>query len=679
MDDERPSWREKWLPFLPLEGTDTRRGSRMTTWRIEATDTGREPCMTTWRPVKERSAKSSCNPTVTTNSYKMENTKHQAQKLAQWTDAFLGFMESWKHLLNVSRHENIISKTRRKKNLVRCNSSTVLISLLFILLLDVSSAMCPPKCTCDDETLKASCGEAGLEVVPIQLNPDVKTINLEGNRISNVHLTLPFYTNLRWLDVSRNRISTLGVRNFEYQQKLVHLNVSLNEITNLSKDTFRGLKNLRVLDISQNMLENIEGVALSDLPDLAELYMSGNKIISIGDRVFDHLSNLRVLKLEDNQLLDIPTPALRRLPSLKILGLSGNLIESIEEDSLPALRDLRSLTLQGNLISKIHRAAFDGLQSLQLLDLSENNLTSVPTAQLSKLTNLAELDLSANNFVILEPVAFQSLFELRRLRVCRLPKLRRVDVRAFVDNIKLESVVMDDNSALQALPTRLFHGNPLLVDISVRGNGFTSLDSAHFPLDQLHSLSLSDNPLHCNCSLLWLWLLTRKQLDTDAKNLTLAAATNSPDTIPRLDIDGIRCAEPETLRNLLVVDVPESEVRCDASWLAVIIVTIVVMALFALTCGMLLLLGTGRWCKKRDELPEPPHHSHLQNGAVLMLMTTKDNMDSMDNFMLKAKEPLVSEMQFQHWDSIAKENGTAESHVYHMNGNAKKPAHIVYV
>ncbi|XP_049795168.1 leucine-rich repeat and immunoglobulin-like domain containing-NOGO receptor-interacting protein 4 [Schistocerca nitens] len=532
-----------------------------------------------------------------------------------------------------------------------------------------AAAICPSKCQCDDETLEASCTDANLEVVPIQLNPDVKRINLQGNRISNVHFTLDLYSNLRHLDLSRNRISSLGTLNFKLQTKLVTLNFSRNDITSLSKDTFNGLKSVQVLDLSYNQLSSLEGAALAELGDLRALNLTGNRVSAVGERALERLPQLRELLLDDNQLLDVPAAALRRLPALQRLGLADNLIEAVAEGALPALRDLRALTLRRNVLSSIDRAAFDGVQSLQSLDVSDNNLTSVPTSQLSKLADLVELDLSGNTFDTIEAVSFQSLFELRQLRLSRLRQLRRVDVRAFVDNIKLQSVELDDNERLSSLPPRLFHGNPALERVSARGNAFTALEAEHFPLDRLRALSLAGNPLHCNCSLLWLWLLARKQRDApppppplqaSAANLTTLSApgatagpsqqppppTPAPDITPRLDVDGIRCHEPEALRGLLIVDVPESDVRCDASWLAVIIVTVVVMALFAVTCGLLLVMGNWKWCRKKEEqlaaTTDTHHHSHLQNGAVLMLVSGKDRPpdapSAVDTFRIKAKK-----------------------------------------
>lgn len=59
------------------------------------------------------------------------------------------------------------------------------------------------------------------------------------------------------------------------------------------------------------------------------------------------------------------------------------------------------------------------------------------------------------------------------------------------------------------------------MEISIRSNNLHTLDAAHFPLDRLHRLHLANNPLVCNCSLLWLWRLTNGQINenTDASEM----------------------------------------------------------------------------------------------------------------------------------------------------------------
>lgn len=196
-----------------------------------------------------------------------------------------------------------------------------------------------------------------------------------------------------------------------------------------------------------------------------------------------------------------------------------------------------------------------------------------------------------------------------------------MDARAFADNKRLESVSLESNVKLTSLPTRLFHGSPLLSRVSVRGSALSSLEAAHFPLDRLQALDVADVPLTCNCSLLWLWLLCREQRQhVIAVNETAApptapsspappastpgpepSALSLPELHPIVDVDGIRCTGPADLKGFALVDVPESEVRCEATWMAVVMVTVVVLALFAATCTILFFLSSGRWCSHEKD------------------------------------------------------------------------------
>jgi hypothetical protein len=91
-----------------------------------------------------------------------------------------------------------------------------------LLLGPMAGAMCPPRCECDDAALVVSCEDAQLEVLPIQLNPEVETVRLRGNRIASLEFSMAFYTRLRSLDVSTNRLQNLGPGLFQDQVFIFH-------------------------------------------------------------------------------------------------------------------------------------------------------------------------------------------------------------------------------------------------------------------------------------------------------------------------------------------------------------------------------------------------------------------------------------------------------------------------
>lgn len=539
-------------------------------------------------------------------------------------------------------------------------------AVVILLIASTTSAICPARCRCNDEILKTFCVAAGLEVVPIQLNPEVRDIDLSRNKIDSLHFTLQIYNNLISLNLSANRLQTLGVNNFEDQTNLQLLNLSKNRLKSLSKDTFKGLHNLTVLDLSYNKLEELTSVTFHELHSLKILKLSNNKLVFLEEGLLTHAKQLRELLLDNNQLLEIPGPAIGDAVNLRIFSLSNNLLGSLGESSIPSLSSLKILLLDANVISDIHPAALAGLGALEELNLNDNNFTAIPTTALSKLSNLTKLHIGGNFISVIPPVAFRGLFKLRFLHLERLDFLIRIDPRAFVDNINLEKVSFDDNIALRNLPTRLFYGNPRITHISIRNNQLVKLEVSHFPLDQLRSLKLGGNPFECNCSLLWLWRLEQEQI---TKRININNDTSVADFI--IDIEHIRCAGPEPLANVLLVDASESQVDCSLGWVAAVS-AVLFACLVLVTASILLYFGPMRRRLNKRELP-PREAAPRPDGANLAL--TYDD-PRVDKYIIGP--PLIHEYHaLPPWDNFAKQN---DMDIYkQFNSNVKTRPHIVYV
>lgn len=238
-------------------------------------------------------------------------------------------------------------------------------------------AFCPSKCRCDaDNSLRIECPGAGLNVVPIQLNPDVKFINLTLNQIQNVHFTLQFYNGLEVLDLSDNAIVTLGSKNFESQTLLVALNLSRNLITHLSKDVFRGLRRLQTLRLSDNRIAVVHAQSMLDLVALRTMVLRNNSIVSLDDGTFRHLQALQTLDLAQNELLDVPIENIGHVVhTLQTLDLSQNYVEVLKYGSFEKLEELRWLDVSGNVLNDVDPYAFGELSRLEHLSLADNNIT----------------------------------------------------------------------------------------------------------------------------------------------------------------------------------------------------------------------------------------------------------------------------------------------------------------
>lgn len=322
-------------------------------------------------------------------------------------------------------------------------------------------AFCPSKCRCEeDNNLRIECPNAALDVVPIQLNPDVRFINLTLNHIQNVHFTLQFYYNLEVLDLSQNHIGTLGSKNFESQEKLIALNLSRNLITHLNKDVFRGLRSLQTLVLNENRIGTIHPSAMFDLVNLRSMALANNSVMSLENDTLKRCSSLQSIDLRQNELLDVPIENLRYLSqTLRTLDLSQNFIEALENTSFAALSALRRLDISGNVLNSIDTSAFAPLKELIHLNLADNNITvsnvfflnlyislfqmdvdalmnilsryfqNVPSDQLSHLTHLQYLSISGNNIRTLPALAFVNLFQLKELYMDRMNHLDSIDDR----------------------------------------------------------------------------------------------------------------------------------------------------------------------------------------------------------------------------------------------------------
>lgn len=450
--------------------------------------------------------------------------------------------------------------------------------------------LCPAKCACDDALRAASCANASLEIVPIQLNPEATYINLTHNSITDLLYTFGFYTQLTVLDISYNKIVDLFDKNFENNIEMTQLNLTHNFLKRLDKDTFVGLKRLVDLDLSSNEIVDIHPQTFKDLTSLERLDLSSNKLVGFKKDTFEPLSSLKILCLRNNTIMDLPTLNFAFLIHLEYLDMSLNLVQEIPKHGIPYLKELKHLDFNTNVIDNIDQLGFHNLPSLRHLDLSNNNMTLIPTSALSKLSNLSHLYLSGNFIQNVTALSFQSLFHLKHLHLSRLFDLERIDSRAFVDNINLQKIWMNENIKVREVPPRLFHGNPKLTHIYMKNNALETLEASHFPIDRLQELEISGNPFVCNCSLLWLWKLGMESEINSRRS-------KNTSTVLKIDYEDVKCTAPMHLKGVLFIQCPESEFGCSNGWVIVAIVVLTVSIVISVVGGVLYFMGPLKKCK----------------------------------------------------------------------------------
>ncbi|KAJ6632785.1 Leucine-rich repeats and immunoglobulin-like domains protein 3, partial [Pseudolycoriella hygida] len=323
----------------------------------------------------------------------------------------------------------------------------------------------------------------------------LQALGLPNNALTAVPWnSLAPLTSLDRLDLSNNKIKTLGASDFMSLQNLTYLELSDNQISSISLRTFAPLKKLTTLKLNGNRLGDFT-----------------TTLLSIGQSI-----NLRELDLKSNSIKGpLTRKTLPALPALESLNLDRNLLSSIQNGALQTFPYLVTLSLRHNQIDVLQDHAFSGLSSLQALDLGYNGIVAVSGASLLHLSKLLVLDLTHNflrfgNEKFL-PTAANNIFKFFR-----------------------------------ALTSDLIAPLPSLRELRLDGNDISIVaKNALSGANELHSLSLQDNPLSCDCT-----------LKPFAEWLTISK-------IPSQDLLGAICATPPHLEGAPLLQVPIDGLNCD--------------------------------------------------------------------------------------------------------------------
>lgn len=446
-------------------------------------------------------------------------------------------------------------KSNMKNSFAVIRSRTFQIWCTIVVLVVVTStasalANCPYGCNCNDETLVVVCEASRLDVLPIALNPSIQRLVIRNNKIKTIDSSIQFYAELHFLDLSYNHLVNIPTKSFDSQKKLQELHLNHNKISSVSNWTFQGLSSLTVLNLRGNFLEELNNGVFSTLPRLEELNLGQNRISRLDPNAFNGLLSLRILYLDDNQLNSVPTPSFGLLGSLAELHVGLNAFTYLPDDAFAGLNRLTVLDLNGAGLSNISESAFRGLPGLRSLDLSGNKLKTIPTLQLSELTRLEDLAIGQNDFTILETNTFQGLTNLRRLDITGASLLEKIEKGAFNENMNLDSLTLASNKRLYIIEEGALVGLPNLRHLILKENAFETLTESMLSWKELRRLELTDNPLYCNCQLLWLQDLLNQRNFTQAQ---CAGPEHLKEKLLRtLTSDDLGCAMHDTRQQTII-------------------------------------------------------------------------------------------------------------------------------
>ncbi|XP_040270233.1 protein phosphatase 1 regulatory inhibitor subunit PPP1R7 homolog [Bufo bufo] len=221
-----------------------------------------------------------------------------------------------------------------------------------------------------------------LDVLPVTWN--VKTpgqyycITIKMSRIKDLIFDFEFG--------SANSSKAFPVTDFP--ERILKLDISLNELIELKANSFQQLRNLLELSASCNVIHRLPGLAM--LPNLLALDLSYNAIAEI--EPFISCTQLVYLNVSHNKIQSIKE--LPSLANLTQLHLNSNKLYSL--DGIQNLPKLYELYVHHNKITSLLPLASS--LTLNILDASNNSISSLTeTVQaLCGLRHLSELKLRGN-------------------------------------------------------------------------------------------------------------------------------------------------------------------------------------------------------------------------------------------------------------------------------------------
>ncbi|XP_031169172.1 keratocan isoform X1 [Sander lucioperca] len=284
---------------------------------------------------------------------------------------------------------------------------------------------CPKECRCPPNFPRAVyCDNKALKSIP-KIPTHTWYLYLQNNLIEVLSAdALRNATQLRWLNLNRNKISSEGVEEgvLSTMSHLAHLYMDDNLLSSVPSPLPASLEHLL---LSRNRISKIPAGVFIGLDKLNLLDLQGNKLMDedVTEVSLKGLNNLVQINLAKNQLSSMP---LGLPPTTTQLFLDGNNIEKIPASYFKSLPKVAFLRLNHNKLgsSGVPKNVFN-VSSILDLQLSHNQLTEVPLIP----SGLEHLHLDHNNIKSVSganvcPVAVDTVDDSINESVPRLRYLR---------------------------------------------------------------------------------------------------------------------------------------------------------------------------------------------------------------------------------------------------------------
>jgi Leucine-rich repeat (LRR) protein len=260
---------------------------------------------------------------------------------------------------------------------------------------------------------------------------------------------------LEVLKLRQTNLQKLDQINLKNLINLKHLDLSFNNLSFISPDSFEFNLNLEYLDLSSNSLYEFSIV----LNKLKYLNLDNNQINSTNEVLKDYYS-IKIFKMANNRLDKYPSFEMSQIKSENVetileFHLNQNQINEIKYFSF-IFGKLLLANFDSNQISSIETDAFLNCRSLQSLSIAQNRLRNLTENNFHFLFSLIHLNLSYNEINVIEPKTFSNLNKLKSLDL-NYNKLISIDNDLFFGLSNLNDLYLLSHNEMTFFNKSFYH------------------------------------------------------------------------------------------------------------------------------------------------------------------------------------------------------------------------------
>uniref|UniRef100_A0A8D0HAL2 Leucine rich repeats and immunoglobulin like domains 2 n=1 Tax=Sphenodon punctatus TaxID=8508 RepID=A0A8D0HAL2_SPHPU len=381
-------------------------------------------------------------------------------------------------------------------------------------------------------------------------SPTLQEVKMNYNELSEIPYFGESTSNITLLSLVHNTIPEINTEQIQLYLSLENLDLSSNLISEIKTSSFPRMQ-LKYLNLSNNRITTLEAGCLDNLSSsLMVVKLNRNRIGVIPPKIFK-LPHVQFLELKRNQIKIVESLTFQGLESLKSLKMQRNGISKLMAGAFFGLDNMEELELEHNILTEVNKGWLYGLRTLQQLYVSQNSINRISPDAWEFCQRLSELDLSYNQLTRLDEYTFAGLSLLERLNLSDNRVSHITDGiswaiedsnEAFAGLNRLNKLILQGNQ-IKSVTKKAFSGLEALDHLDLNNNAIMSIQENAFARTLLKELILNTSSLLCDCQLKWLpqWL--------NDNHLEQAISVN--------------CAHPEWIAGQSILDVDPEDFVCD--------------------------------------------------------------------------------------------------------------------